>query len=140
MKTINIKKANLILAGISILALTSVMLFGIAFSGMTMRSDGTMQDCLFANSPAICPMSVSEHLNLWKSMFTYNLPKTMAMSLSFIAMFLVLAFIYIASVNQSNNLANAVSPALYQKQRNPLLFFDYLKEALSQGIIRPKIY
>ena len=139
MGILNIKKVNLVLAVVSIFVLTSVILFGVSYS-MVMKSDGTMTNCLFTKIEGICLMTFSEHFNLWQNIFVFDIPKTMTISLSFLVIFLGLAFTYITYNKLNDFTKNIASPKLYQKQKNPLLFFDYLKEAFSQGILNPKIY
>ena len=140
MNSIHIRKTKSLFVLIVILALSWVVLFGVSF-GMEMRSDGIMEHCLFSDAAVICPMSIFEHLNAWNNMFATNLPKARGIYLTLIILFLSLALAVTVLRRKLNELPkSSIYQKLYLKQKPYLLYFEYLKEAFSQGIIKPKIY
>ncbi len=134
MNSIQIRKTKSLFVIITIVALGWVTLFGISF-GMEMRSDGTMMDCLFSRYQVICPMSIFEHISLWNNMFAANAVKTMVI---FFMVMVLAATVYLFELEKFSKMLNYQK--LYLQQKPYLLYFDYLKEAFSQGILKPKIY
>ena len=118
-------------------------LFGIVISvsEMKMNSDGTMNDCFLMTQTSMCTMSLSEHLNLWQSMFNTLMPTVSLMSILILALALVFKKILFnnnVSVHPEKFLT--LRYKLYLKQHPLISLFNHLKEALSNGILNPKIY
>ena len=106
---------------------------------MGMNPDGIMSHCVFMGG--ICNMTLSDHLISWQNMFAMSLQK--AVSLDFLLLIVSLALaltiiIFRLAVGQTHS--HDFISRLYYKQKRYLSFFDYLKEAFSQGILNPKIY
>ncbi len=113
-------------------------LFGL-ISTIVAMEHGIMMDCVFSGQFEKCTMNLGEHVNTWNIMFNLLVPIAASLSLSFLVVMLVVltskkhtstdAFLFLKSQLH-----------LYAKLRPVGFFFDYVKEALSQGILHPKIY
>lgn len=106
---------------------------------MGMNPDGTMSHCIFMDR--VCNMTLSDHLMSWQNVFAMSLQK--AASLDFLLLIVSLALaltIIIFKLAVGKTHPNDFISKLYYKQKQYLSFFDYLKEAFSQGILNPKIY
>lgn len=131
---------------ITLFALPSFLLiggFGLSHSlGMEMKDDGTMGGCMFDGQAAICPMTFTEHISKWQSMFSVIPQKS-----TFLIQLLVLisAFVLAAFAIRRNLLRSLFSYfsdrwKFYLKNNPHLPLFDQLREAFSNGILNPKIY
>lgn len=106
---------------------------------MGMNPDGTMSHCVFMGG--ICNMTLYDHLILWQNMFAMSLQKTASLDFLLLIVSLALALtigIFKLAVEQTHS--DDFISKLYHKQKQYLSFFDYLKEAFSQGTLNPKIY
>lgn len=116
-------------------------LFGVVISigSMKINSDGVMTHCLLMNHTPMYPMSFTEHINLWQTMFSSLLPSVSLMNILILALSLVLTQAF-------NNLSILslefllIQYRIYLKQHPHISLFNFLKEAFSQGILNPKIY
>ncbi len=137
------QKFGRFLAIFALAALLAVAFLGISHSmmGMGIKSDGTMGGCLFSGKSEICTMTFTEHISHWQSMFTTTFPqKAFA-----VALLVLLAVVSVAVAILTRNLFllssyYATRWRLYIKQNPNLSLFNPLKEAISAGILNPKIY
>lgn len=131
---------------ITLFALLSFFLivgFGLNHSsGMEMKDDGTMSGCMFDGRAEICLMTLAEHISNWQGIFSVIPQKS-----NFLIQILVLVSTLILAVfalrrNLLLSFFGYFSERwkLYLKQNLHLSLFNYLREALSQGILNPKIY
>lgn len=113
-----------------VVAFLLVMTLGI-FSGMEMGMDGEMIGCpLMSDVAVICTMNVMEHLHMWNSMTTSVIPEMAQFMVFVILAFFVYRFPVLTS-------SGAHPP--WSTTRIGILF-HYLKQALSSGILHPKIF
>ena len=125
-----------------LIAVILVSIMGtIYFMGMGMEPDGKMSHCIFMNmGTEVCFMTLSEHLSLWQQMFVATLQKPFSLVVLLVAL-ISTAFLAVSLTQylQLSIFKNVIFKC-YLKQKNYLSFFDCLKEAFSQGILKPKIY
>lgn len=126
-----------------LIAFLWVAFFGAPHSaaGMEERSDGTMSGCIFDGKEETCTMSLSQHLSSWQGLFTATAPEK-ATALSLLAL-LAAAFAAVFVVRRHfalllHRVAHRWKVSL--RQNSLLVIFDPLQEALSQGILNPKLY
>lgn len=137
MLKIHQKLTGLILAS----TFVAVTLLGMNM-GMDMRQDGTMSGCMFDQSVA-CPMNYKEHVNHWQQIFTATQPAQS--TILALLVILVLGGIALFSSSFFNRTTypeeiNHIPPGIW-KQRNMLAkLFDQILQALSSGILNPKLY
>ena len=115
-------------------------LFGLVYSidAMKMNGDGTMSDCFLMNQTSMCAMHFAEHINIWRLMFNSLLPAVGLVG----SLLLVLKVVSGPRIYQ-----NLFAPAytfltLWYRRYTKQTFsniFNPLKEALSDGILHPKI-
>ena len=125
--------ATTLFAAFIIISLMSSVYF------MGMNPDGTMSHCVFMGG--VCTMTLSDHLISWQGIFTATLQKTF--SLDFLLLIVSIAFILTAITFRSSRgqiSSRGLTSQIYYKQKQYVSFFNYLKEAFSQGILNPKIY
>lgn len=121
---------------LAVVALFFAASIGISHAGMSMDENGHMHDCPFMGMTAICQMNPLEHIAAWQSRFA-----TLTVKESLTMMLLAL-------------LALAI-PALWQRLRVPIvqrtnalrfresaapITSNYLADALSNGILHPKVF
>lgn len=134
-------KLDRILTFSGLLAFVLLGIFGLGhFSGMPINEGGEMDGCIFAGGTMLCKMSVIEHIALWQSMFT-AVPQESATVFVLLALFIAVIFT-IKNILAPPRLFkhNALAYKLYLARHPDLPLFNPLKEALSRGIINPKIY
>ncbi|PIR40253.1 MAG: hypothetical protein COV33_00670 [Candidatus Zambryskibacteria bacterium CG10_big_fil_rev_8_21_14_0_10_34_34] len=113
--------------------------FGLMYHMSEMKQDTQMSGCLF-DQTEVCGMSISEHISSWKSAFT-TLPQNISLlSLLVLALLsiLIVAFWRDSLFEFYDHIASRLK--LYIKQHPQTNFFNFLREAFSQGILNPKIY
>ncbi len=131
------KNIFLLLAAI---ALIFISLFGIihASSDMQMNGKGHMTGCFFDGHTELCTMTLIEHIQTWRNLFTARPLKYG----TFFVLLLGLAFAWFFSFRR-HYLFDA-KRIMRQKfryfQRFVFPFSSLLQEAFSQGILNPKIY
>ena len=106
---------------------------------MGMNPDGIMFHCVFMGG--VCNMTLSDHLISWQGMFAATLQKTF--SLDFLLLIISIVFILTVIVFKLSGgqiSYRGLISKFYYKQKQYLSFFDYLKEAFSQGILNPKTF
>lgn len=122
-------------------AFVTLSVFGLGhMSGMIKNENGDMAGCIFTGQTMLCKMSIVEHISLWQSMLTAMPQRGL--------MLLVLLVLLIAAIFITKNIlapprfskSEALTERLYLKEHPDLLLFDPLKEAISAGILNPKIY
>lgn len=129
------KLTGLILAFV----VTATILFGMN-AGMDMRQDGTMSGCMFDQSVA-CPMGYMEHIQHWQQTFTATQPTQNNLLGLLVVVFLGATFFTAFSQWQNGIQWQAVISQSLLRQRNiTAKLFDYILQALSDGILNPKIY
>ena len=120
-------------------AFIAVTLFGLNM-GMDMRGDGTMFGCMFDQS-VTCPMNYQEHVNHWQQTFVAT--QTTQNTILALLTVLVLGGITLFSsslFNQTTYSEDYIPPGIW-KYRNMLAkLFDQILQALSSGILNPKLY
>ena len=105
-----------LLAIISLSIFISIAIFGV----------GTMSYCIFNSNAAFCHMNVLEHIASWQVTF-------IALSVLLLIVFFFVATVVFSLVKDS------FTQFRFKKHLN-ISFFDPIKQALSQGIINPKIH
>ena len=134
-----ISKTILILATFAFLW---VAFFGLSHSlnDMKVKSDGTMNGCLFDGKAEICTMSFAEHIDHWQAMFT-TIPAK-ATTISF-AILLLVSFIFAFSLRKYLLLLSTRLSELqriYLRHMPEFSLFEPLQLAFSRGILNPKIF
>lgn len=135
------KKFGTSLAIFGLTAFVSLSIFGLWHMGeMAADEEGDMARCIFTGGMMLCTMSVTQHINLWLSMFI-SAPQENATIFALLVLFIAVIF------TTKNILApprwskyNALAYKLYLVQNPDFSLFNPLKEAISAGIINPKIY
>lgn len=134
------RKFTHILLFLAILAFFSMNIIGTTHTfGMELQDDGAMGDCPFTDHATVCAMSIPEHLSIWQGMFTAAPQKNFAI---IFFLFVAVAVAVPGTKRQIYALFMRRSSRwrMYIKERSRLQPFHYLREALSQGILNPKIY
>ena len=105
---------------------------------MDMDMTGGMSDCPFmSHEEVICPMSLTEHIGAWKSLFLSTAPA--------LALLLVVACIAVFVASIAPNLLRKVqyiSPPLTRWLEVRTYTFSYrpFQELFSNGILHPKVF
>lgn len=119
---------------ILLLVLLHTFSFGVAM-GMETDKQGQMSDCPFTMTSSLCKMNFSEHLSLWKSIFTTTVENYTGILAILGFIVLTLGLKYLATDQD--------------KKFTAYNFYDYehqsfvpnkLVELFSKGILNPKIY
>lgn len=85
-----------------------------------------MSYCIFDSNAAFCHMNILEHIALWQGIFIA------------LVVLLPIIFFFVATVVFSSVKDNFLKICL--KEHLSVFFFNSIKQALSQGIINPKIH
>ena len=128
------KFTGLILA----LAVVAAIFFGMN-AGMDMRQDGTMSGCMFHQS-VTCPMDYAQHIQHWQQTFTATLPTQNHILALLVAFFLGATFFAVFSRRQNVIQWQAIPQMLLRQQNIIAKLSDHILQALSDGILNPKIY
>lgn len=97
--------------------------------------DGSMNGCpLMVSMTTLCNMSALEHLSLWQRLFIAIRPNIVLLGLLLTACALCAVWMRGLFLRESQGLR------LYKQKRLLLASLDPLREALSRGILHPKIY
>lgn len=131
------KFTGLILAS----AFVAVMLFGLNM-GMDMRQDGTMSGCVFDQS-IICPMSYQEHINHWQQTFTAMQPtQNTILTLLVVIALGGTALLFHSWLNWQRYAQEThyIPQAVHRKREIIAKLSDHILQALSNGILNPKLY
>ena len=121
------------------LAVVSAIFFGMN-AGMDMRQDGTMSGCMFDQS-VTCSMDYGEHIQNWQQTFTATQPTQNNLLALLITVFVGASFFAAFSRWQNFVYLQAVISKTQWRQRNIISkLSDYILQALSNGILNPKIY
>lgn len=121
-----------------VLAVFTVLLFGISCFGMGMDTMAPTANCPFGgHSMSICKMNPMEHIQEWQKMFT-TLPvkDTLVLLSLLLALFALLKLRHIFSVPKIPQADSCIN--LFYLHRPPI--FNPFKEAFSSGILNPKIF
>lgn len=121
-----------------VLAVFTVLLFGISFFGVGMDTISPTANCPFGgHSMSICIMNPMEHIQEWQSMFT-TLPakNTLALLSLLLVLFALLKLRQVFSVPKIPQADSYIN--LFYLHRPPI--FNPLQEAFSSGILNPKIF
>lgn len=113
--------------------------FGLLYHMNDMEADGHVSGCLFDGPTEVCAMNYSEHIATWQNMFT-SLPQNI--SLINLLVLTVLSIALLISWRNILKLFESITSRwrLYIKLYPQINFFNFLREAFSQGILNPKIY
>ncbi len=141
MNILSLKKISNFIAVMVMVAVLVSILGALYFMGMGMELNGKMSNCIFMSiNTGICNMTLAEHINLWQVMFTAIIQKGFLLNaLLVILLYFVYVIVSYGRFNQVLFLKEFVNQ-FYLKLKAYLSFFDYLKEALSFGVLSPKIY
>lgn len=135
------KKFSSLLAVLVIVTFLFVAFFGMADSsfGMQMNEKGQMSGCLFGGHAGICTMTQSEHIQAWQNLFTTLPPK--AIGLSLVLLLFGLTFVS-ALIRRQRSVDRDESTIKLRNYSENLSIkpFNFIQEALSQGILNPKIF
>lgn len=108
---------------------------------MPMDEYGNMNDCPFMKyTSSLCQMSATEHIRAWQTLFVATPQKLLN---AFLAMVLLLSVTILFTIYWRWylwRLRLATLHRFYTKEYLSLSFFNYLKEAFSQGILHSRIY
>jgi hypothetical protein len=134
------------LSGFTTVTLVTVVLvsiIGMSYSmGMGLSPNGNMDNCLLMMfmGKGICNMTFSQHLSLWQEIVAATQQKAFSFN-ALIFLVISLAFLLAAITQQLSVITSRdFAYKFYTKQKPYRSFFDYLKEAFSGGILKPKIY
>lgn len=128
---------------IGIVALNFLALIGLGpwhAMQMTMDEQGTVRNCIFdVGEQSICMMDVFEHLSLWQRLLVAVPQKVISGTLLGMLLVALTAGFW---QRRQPLIANVqgVSEQIYFHQDFRLKLFDYVRQALSHGILHPKIY
>ena len=130
------------LVGVVIVAVFAlVVLFAL---NMDMRMDvhNSMSDCRFMNSGStICQMSFAEHLSHWQQTFIATAPPHNAPLLGLTVLFAGIALSSLFLNFQKYALeSHTVQRRLWGERNSLSKLFDPIVQALSEGILNPRIY
>jgi len=117
-------------------------LFGAFYCINNMDNTITMINCfsMAQNQTSLCPIGLAEHLSKFRIMFNYLVPRNETISILF-ASSLIFAIVIFSIYLFFRNLYPLAFQRIFSTEKNPnLSLFDYLKEAFSQGVLKPKIY
>ena len=109
---------------------------GISHAGMSMDENGHMHECPFMGMTAICEMNPLEHITAWQARFA---TLTVQESLTI----LILALLALATPELRQRLRTPPAHQIYFfliRKRVMPTSSNYLKEALSKGIMHPKVF
>ncbi|OJI06577.1 hypothetical protein BK004_02740 [bacterium CG10_46_32] len=121
------------------LAIVAAIFFGMN-AGMDMRQDGTMSGCIFDQS-VTCSMDYSEHWQHWQQTITAIQPSQNNLLALLIIVFVGVPFFAAFSQWQNFVQLQSVIPKTQWRQRNIIAkLSDHILQALSDGILNPKIY
>ena len=121
------------------LAVVTAMFFGMN-AGMDMNQDGIMSGCMFDQSVK-CPMDYSEHIQNWQQTFIAIQPTQNNLLTLLIIVFISAPFFVVFSQWQNVIKWRAVIPKTQWRQRNIIAkLSDHILQALSDGILNPRIY
>ncbi len=121
-----------------LLAVLTVLLFGISSFGLGMGTMSPTANCPFGgHSMSICKMNPMEHIQEWQSMFT-TLPAKDSLTLLslLLVLFVLLKLRQVFSVPKIPKTDSYIN--LFYIHRPPI--FNPFKEAFSSGILNPKIF
>ncbi len=123
---------------LSLVVFLVVALWGVGLS-LKLAGNMGMPGCPFsADQTALCPLTLSQHISSWQSMFTATLQPEMLVA------FWVVAVAFIIFSVGSLVFGSASPPADYLRgylRTHPGLGREqYLIEALASGLIHPKLY
>jgi len=129
-----------------LLGLLIVMAFVVSFfcmsTDISLNKDGQTSCCMSTSSHSSThPMDSGEHLQHWKQAFTATQPSPNNL-LSFLStIFIVFGFgIFLSEFRNYERKLNLFSKALCRKRNTIAKFFDPILQALSNGILHPKLY
>src|SRR3989344_2376413 len=143
---VHISLINKIVLAIIIVMFLMFNLFGLVYSVNNMAShNNVVSNCLFISHMdelSICPMNLTEHLNMWRLMFNAIISKISLMNIIFLTFF----YVFITPIIKINIFLNFYVFSflysrykIYLKQNPHMLLFNKLKEVFSSGILNPKI-
>ncbi len=127
---------------LGLLAFLAVGVFAAAhIMEMPMNEHGVMTGCWFTGMAGPCPMTLSEHVASWHSLFT-SVPTT-SDTLSLVVLVLAVLLVvprWFERYRRWVAARLALLPRLYLKYHPNLTLATSLREAFSQGILNPKVY
>ena len=136
------KKLGEIMLVLTVILFLWVSIFGLLSHMNVMKMEGATDGCLFGltGETQVCPMNLSEHLSIWKEMFT-SLPQNIGLlGLLILAVVFIIIFTISKKFLFELYLRAAHRLKLYIKQNPQINIFNYLREVFSSGILNPKIY
>lgn len=130
------KLKNIFILGI--IAFLAISFWGLY--SMPIDGNGKMMNCPFMNgSSSFCQMSVPEHINQWKQLFTAIQERSLLLFLSALLVFLPVS-LFTINIREYNRLKFQLFRNYLYRHKPEIKLFDYLVVAFSQGNIHPKIY
>lgn len=121
---------------LAVVALFFAASIGISHGSMSMDEDGHMHDCPYMGMAAICQMDPLEHIAAWQSRFA---ALTVRDSLTVLALALI-AFAIVGIWQRQRFRERQPLQHLRHRRETLLAFSNYLAEALSSGILHPKVF
>ena len=119
----------------------SMSTMGGVISSEMMLYDGTMQNCPFMGVAALCQMNPLEHLVAWQSMFSAIATNAANVFLLLLLLTLILLMRIVGRLPFKEHLDRlAVRERQYTRHSLAFAHANPLQEALSQGILNPKVY
>ncbi len=133
----SVRKSALYLISVATLAFFFAASFGVMHTGMTTDSQGHMHDCPFMGMVIICEMSPLQHVSAWQNTFATLVLGQSGTSL----VYGVLLALFLYAVFRSVPLPiREYIPILYISDTVLSTHSNALKQALSSGILHPKVF
>jgi hypothetical protein len=118
-----------------------ISMFSLFYHTSDMGSDGMASSCLFGGEKvSLCTMSFSEIISLWQGSFVGLAQETGSLSSVLLLIILAVAIVFVRNLLYEFSERIFSRRILYIKQHFQINFFNYLKEAFSQGTLNPKVY
>lgn len=138
---LNFQKFAILFLALGLFAFATMGIFGLGhMGGMKTDDAGDMAGCIFTGKTMLCKMDVMEHISLWQSLFV-AMPQEI---LIFLALFIFLATVIFVAKNipapPRLSRDETLTKQLHLREHPDFLFFNFLKDAFSRGILHPKIY
>lgn len=108
--------------------------------GMDHNQNGTMKGCVFMmqqGDSAVCSMSAAEHLLQWQQFLLAEPKSDQHILLTALALTVILPVLLALPTRA---LSKTPDFKLQRWRARIMKLFDYLLQALSQGILRPKVF
>lgn len=115
--------------------------FGLSHSlGMEMKSDGTMNGCLFTGAEEFCPMTLVAHIAAWQQLFVAIPQKIIASSLIIVLLVIATIWAWGKIFPRTEQFRCALTFTLYLRAHPAFSFYNTLRELFARGILHPRIY